>query len=158
VGDQLTLDIIINAGACDADCTTFEGLSLDVGVVGVVDTYYRAGLDSINDGTGASLFPTASATHTGGALAYVSSVACPGPPALGNLAPGFCGNAFHGALDNGADLGGGIIGSLAAAGITGITAPFTLGQVVFDVVPEPATGGLLALGLGALAFIGRRRA
>jgi len=26
------------------------------------------------------------------------------------------------------------------------------------VVPEPATGGLLALGLGALAFIGRRRA
>jgi len=28
----------------------------------------------------------------------------------------------------------------------------------FVVVPEPATGGLLALGLGALAFVGRRRA
>lgn len=155
-GDTLVLDILVNAGACNADCVTFEGLSLDIGAAGSVDTFYRAGIDSINDGSGNVLFPSASASYTGGTLTYVSSVAC--PLATGNFAAGFCGNQFHGVLSNGSDQGGGIIGSMAAAGINGITAPFTLAQVTFVVVPEPATGGLLALGLGALAFMGRRRA
>jgi PEP-CTERM motif len=163
-GDTLTLDLLITP---DGQGVSFAGLSYDISAAGTVTNFYRSGLDSINDGTGFVYDANSgnavygSATYTGGTLTFVpgSGVTCPGPPATGNLAAGFCGNTFMGALATGTDQGGGIIGSFATATAGApATVPFTLAQASFVVVPEPATGGLLALGLGALAFMGRRRA
>lgn len=157
VGDVLTLDLRVQPDAG----VVGSSVSLDFLSGGsTIDAFYRAGFDGVSDG-GFTWFPTASASNTGGAYEYVagSAVTCPGG-ALGNIAAGFCGANFHpatGAVPD--DLGGGIVGSFAEIS-TGPpnTGEFTLGQAQFVVVPEPATGGLLALGLGALGLIGRRNA
>ena len=163
-GDILTLDILVNG---DANGVSFAGVSYDISAAGtVLGGTLRAGIDSINDGLGAVFTGvTNTATNTGGALLFVAGSAATCPfPATGNLlGAGFCGDTFFTGIpasQMGADLGGGLIGTFAA-GPGGPTSPgytFTIAQAQFEVVPEPATGGLLALGLGALAFIGRRRA
>jgi hypothetical protein len=78
-----------------------------------------------------------------------------------NLADTLCGTGpFLTSSLTGSDLGGGLIGTFGTSpgGPTLPGASIGLARATFNVVPEPATGGLLALGLGALAFIGRRRA
>jgi hypothetical protein len=168
VGDTLTLDIIVTG---DATGVTAAALSYDTSAAGVASAYTRPGIDSINDGSfvvwdysGPNTLAPASATYTGAGLTYIagSGVICPGG-AAGNLAAGICGLspfllAAPATLTG--DLGGGITGSFGTSpgGPTAGGALFTLGRASFEVVPEPATGGLLALGLGTLAFIGRRRA
>jgi hypothetical protein len=171
LGDTLTLDMRIDTTAANGGVTAV-GLVYDTSVAGVASANTRPGADSINDGVfdvwdfqgsfGNTMAP-ASATYSTGALEYLSGVICPGPPAVGNVFTGQCGQFTTGLLGANTavlqgDLGGGLAGQFGTnVGLT--TEPvFTIGQAVFVVVPEPATGGLLALGLGALAFIGRRRA
>jgi hypothetical protein len=134
-------------------------LRIDAGAAGTVSTFYDPVFDGISDGGSVWTLP-ASATYTGASLLYLGSVCCPvGGESVGNYASGFCGNGFQsGCLLWGMDLGGGLIGPFGHIGTSTLTATYTLATVTFEVVPEPATGGLLALGLGALAFIGRRRA
>jgi hypothetical protein len=163
-GDTLTLDMLV---ITDAAGTTGVALSYDVSASGVVSAYTRPGIDSINtsvvwdfQGSAGNTIAPASATYTGAGLTFISGVTC--PAATGNLAAGFCGDLVVGLLtasQTGTDVGGGIIGSFGTLPGS-MTGPhtFTIAQATFEVVPEPATGGLLALGLGALAFIGRRRA
>ena len=155
-GDTLSLDILVTG---DANGVSFAGLSYDVSAVGTTDVFYRPTFDSINDGLGNVFIGIgASATNTGGSLLFVSGETC--PAGTGNLMAGICGTAgFLTAGGVGVDLGSGIIGTFRTSVGGPITSgEFTLARAVFEVVPEPATGGLLALGLGALAFIGRRRA
>ena len=162
-GDTLTLQILVTP---DANNVTYAGLSYDISAAGVASVVTQAGIGSINDDL-ANVFSTqngnlvvTNATYTGGTLLFVGGgVTC--PAGLGNLAPGLCGmSPFLTAAAAGTDIGGGIIGSFRTnpIGAPGVGATFTLAEAQFEVVPEPATGGLLALGLGALAFIGRRRA
>jgi hypothetical protein len=159
VGDVVTLELQVTG---DANGLSFAGASLDVSAAGMVTGgTLRAGIDSINDGLGTVFTSvTGMATYGGGGLELVSGVTCPGASAL-NLLDTLCGlSPFLTASQTGSDLGGGLIGTYAAGpgGPTLAGASIGLAQVTFNVVPEPATGGLLALGLGALAFMGRRRA
>jgi hypothetical protein len=149
-GDTLTLDMLV---APDSTGVSFAALSYDISAAGVVSAYTRTTIDSINDGLfqvwdysgnyGHMLAP-ASATYTGIGLTYVpgSGVVCPGPPAVGNLATGICGQLATGTLSaipnyTPSDLGGGIIGSFPAGpGLT--TEPqFTLAQAQFVVEGQP---------------------
>jgi hypothetical protein len=171
VGDTLTLDILVTTGGSIVSFgVTSAGLAVDISGAGVVDmTDLGGGVNDRDAGvvtnyTLATGLPPASATYTGGGLTYISgsAVTCPFP-ALGNtFAPGFCGTVTGFIQANAAfppvDQGGGVIGSFITTSLGPVTGTFTLGTAQFEVVPEPATGGLLALGLGALAFIGRRRA
>jgi hypothetical protein len=163
-GDTLTLDMQVTSDSLGLSAVA---LSMDISTGGVVSAYTRPGIDSINDGaftvwdyqpTG-NLAP-ASATYTGPGLTYLSGITC--PLATGNVFTGQCGTfgvGLLGAAQFPSDLGGGIIGSFGTnPGAQTGPHTMTIAQAVFVVVPEPATGGLLALGLGALAFIGRRRA
>ena len=167
VGDTLTLDILVTG---DATGVTAAALSYDTSLAGVASAYTRPTFDSINDGnfdswdfqgSGGNTLAPASATYTGGALTYIdgSGVIC--PAGTGNLMAGICGMASFLLPNPGTlvgDLGGGITGSFGTNPGGPTPGTWTLAQAQFEVVPEPATGGLLALGLGALAFIGRRRA
>lgn len=155
LGDTLTLDIQVMPD----ENVLAAGVSLDYQSGGsTIQLFYRPEFDGIVEEVSENIFditfPSASAGTTVGGYAYVpnSAVTCPGPPALGNLATGFCGNGSQGSQGIADDLGGGIVGSFFATGTTTITAPYTLGQAQFVVIPEPATCGLLALGLGALAL------
>jgi hypothetical protein len=155
VGDTIT--VLINVTP-DANGVSAGGISIDYSVGGSVSTNYVAGLEAINDGTGASFFPSASASYGSGSLAFLSGTACPtGGDSIGNLIPGRCGDDIQSSIGSVADLGG-IVSTFAHSGVGGaISGAYTIGSATFVVVPEPATGGLLALGLGALALIGRRR-
>jgi hypothetical protein len=172
-GDTLTRDILVTPSLT----TTAAGLSYDyLSTAGSVLMANRAGIDAINDSSPivswtltdpVNTLAPASATHSGGTLVYAGgAVTCPFL-ATGNTmtVAGYCGAYYTGTLTPNAgfppvDQGGGILGSFitnnSAPG--GPTALFTLGRANFEVVPEPATGALLALGLGALVFIGRHRA
>ena len=169
VGDTLTLDMRIVLDPIGAQVIS---MSYDIGTAGVAAAYTRLGIDSVNDlnflvwdfqASSGNLLTQTPATYTGGSLEYLAGtgITCPGPPAVGNVFAGQCGQfatGLLGAAAAGVDLGGGIIGSFRT-NVGATTEPvITLAQAQFEVVPEPATGGLLALGLGALAFIGRRRA
>jgi hypothetical protein len=135
---------------------TSASLSYDISAAGVVSAYTWTGIDSINDGViqawdysgnyGGTLAP-ASATYTGPGLTltYVagSGVICPGPPAVGNLTTGVCGQLATGTLlpnpyITPGDLGSGIIGWFPVTpGLA--TEQFTLAQAQFGVtsIPEP---------------------
>ena len=157
-GDTITLYIQVTPDVGIAGAQ----MRLDVGTAGVASVYYLSGADGITD-DGLTWTPPASATYAGGGLTFLSELGCPtaavASEATGNFADGFCGNNFQAEFNIAGDLGGGLVGPWGHLGVAGlITAPYTLAAVQFEVVPEPATGGLLALGLGALAFIGRRRA
>lgn len=158
VGDTITLYIQVNSSA--PEYVQGAGFRIDTSTAGSVSTFYDVG-DGISSG-GATIFPAASATYSGPGLSYISSLGCPvaatSPEATGNFMAGRCGDDFQLEVGLNTDLGGGIIGDWKHIGTGDITMPYTLAAVTFEVVPEPATGGLLALGLGALAFIGRRRA
>jgi hypothetical protein len=155
VGDTIT--VLINVTP-DATGVSAGGISIDYSAGGTVSTNYVAGLEAINDGTGASFFPMASATYGGGGLTFLSGQACTTlGEASGNFVEGRCGTDFQGTVGSVVDLGG-LVSTFAHTGVGGAnTAPYTIARATFVVVPEPATGGLLALGLGALALIGRRR-
>jgi hypothetical protein len=147
-------------------------LSYDISAAGAVSAYTRY-VDSINDGlfqawdfsggnTGTNTLAPASATYTGGGLMYIagSGVIC--PEGTGNIMAGICGmDPFlvpH-PYTVPSDVGGGIVGSFGTAPGGPVVNTFTLGRAQFQVpIPEPATGGLVALGLGGLGFIRRRRA
>jgi hypothetical protein len=150
----IALALATTASAAPTVSMVWEGYS----VGGSVSTNYVAGLEAINDGTGASFFPSASASYGSGSLAFLSGTACPtGGDSIGNLIPGRCGDDIQSSIGSVADLGG-IVSTFAHSGVGGaISGAYTIGSATFVVVPEPATGGLLALGLGALALIGRRR-
>jgi hypothetical protein len=164
-GDTLTLDILVTG---DASGVTAAGLVYDASVSGVISANTRPTFDSINDGNfvvwdfqgtqGNTLAP-ASASYTGAGVTYLTGTTC--PAGTGNLAAGICGLANF-MVANGAalvgDLGGDLYGQFGTNPGGPTPGTWTLAQATFEVVPEPATGGLLALGLGALAFIGRRRA
>jgi hypothetical protein len=167
-GDILTLDLLVSA---DSAGISWSGISFDVSTVGtVVGGTIRAGVDALKDfggvvyDVGGGNPVTNTATYTGPGLAIVagSGVTCP-YPATGNSAPtlgvGNCALGFLKEQFTGTDLGSGLMGTFSAGpGGFGLAYTYTLARAQFDVVPEPATGGLLALGLGALVFIGRRRA
>lgn len=158
-GDTLTLDVLITADAMGGSFASVSvqdlgGGSLNVGTL-------IGGVDDFQDSTGASWALLGSGSYGGPALAFVSGVTCP-YPATGNFSAAL-GSASCATLSRsftGIDLGGGSFGSFVSGPGANFTIAYTFTQarLVVAVVPEPATGGLLALGLGALVFIGRRRA
>lgn len=158
-GDTLTLDMIVIP-----DVNGVQGahvsLLLSSGS-GQIETYYRPEFDFIYDGLGGMSFPFAAATISGAQVgAYVpgSAVTCPGPPALGNLATGFCGENFHTVFGDPTDFGGGVVGSFSALSLGAANFfPYTLGRLSLTVIPEPGTAALLATGLIGLAMRQRRR-
>jgi len=153
-GDTITVYITVTP---DGTGVSAAGLQLETGVAGTVSVFYDPVFDGINDGGGSTFTPAASATYGGAGLTLIGGVACTNAAGTtGNFAEGFCGNNFQGKLGSVA-ANGTLVGTFAHAG-TGInTLPYTIGVASFVVVPEPATAGLLALGLGALALISRRR-
>jgi hypothetical protein len=158
-GDTLTLDILITT---DASGASFSGGSYGINTAGTVTGGgLWAGVDGINSFNGLTVWDgiTGTATYGGPGLSFVtgSAVTCPFP-ATGNANTG-CALGYLPASITAIDQGNGIIGPSATA-VAGFALVYTYTQAraSFEVVPEPATGGLLALGLGALVFIGRRRA
>jgi hypothetical protein len=164
VGDTLTLDILITA---DSDGVNASGVSYDLNTAGTVTGgVIWSGADGIVTLNGLTTYNpvdniTNTATYGGaGTLQYVggTGVSCPFP-ATGNAKTG-CALGYLVTGATGSDQGNGIVGTFTAGGAGGFATVYTYTQAraSFQVVPEPATGGLLALGLGALVFIGRRRA
>jgi hypothetical protein len=158
LGDTITMIVQLNPGA---EGIAAAQLRLDYSsVAGTVSVFYDPTFDGITGGDAVKYTPAASGTYGGPALEYVSDSGCPSGvgEATGNFAAGFCGNNFQ-AVGGGGDNGTytGPWSNLGSPGNT-ITNSYTLARVEYKVVPEPATVGLLALGLGAPAFIGRRQA
>ena len=160
-GDTLTLDILVFP---DVNQVSAAGVSLFLpSGSNQVETYFRLGIDAIGDSIGGVFFPFVAATISGAQIgAYVpgSAVTCPGPPALGNIATGFCGDLpVHPAFEDfgPTDLGGGLVGSFIAFGEAPLASPYTLGRLSLTVIPEPGTAALLATGMIGLALRQRRR-
>jgi hypothetical protein len=161
-GDVLELDIIVSP---DANGVSLGSLSIDIGAAGVVNTFYRSGVDGINDGVGpSSFFPSASATTAVIQLGFVSQVGC-SAGALGNLLGPFCGDnipalgspipgAFLG--EHSPDVWGHLTASWAAG--VSIANPFTIARVELVVMSEHASWLMLCAGAGFLGVLHWRRA
>ena len=159
-GDTLQLDVLITTTAPDG--ASFASVSVqDLGGGSLNAGTLINGVDDFQDSTGLSSALFTSGSYGGPALAFVSGVTCP-YPATGNFSAALGGAtcALLSRSFQGIDLGGGAFGSFVSGPGTNFTIAYTFTQarLIVAVVPEPATGGLLALGLGALVFIGRRRA